>query len=141
MSLKEAEGTLSAFKSDVEDLALAELSRLDDLRQALESNLSAVNADIKALKSVLRAINPTPVKKKKEPSKAGIPFVMSADREAEFCAWIAGREDEITSRTMREQFPTWSPSYCNMALKMMRETGILRLSATTGGQHIYRSLI
>jgi hypothetical protein len=139
MSLKESEGTLNAFKADVEDLALAELSRLDELRQALESNLSAVNGDIKALKAVLRAVNPPQAKK--EPSKAGVPFVMSEDREREVYAWLAGREDEITSKTMRAQFPTWSPSYCNMALKMLRETGVLRLSATTGGQHIYRSLV
>lgn len=134
-------GTLSAFKSNVEDLALEELLRLEAQRKELEDALASVVSDIKGLKTVLRAINPPQAKKKKEPSKAGAPFTMSAEREAELREWLTGNEAEITSRTMRARFPSWSGSYCNMALKEFRDTGVLRLAAKTGGQHIYRSLI
>jgi ribosomal protein S25 len=128
------------FKTSVEDLALEELTRLSELREVQESDLANTIAEIKSIKSVLRAVTPQAPKKKKEASKAGTPFVMSAERTAEVHQWLTGNENEITSRAMRDKFP-WSGSYCNMALKMLRETGVIRLSATVNGTNIYRSLI
>jgi hypothetical protein len=132
---------IGSFKSSVEDLALEELGRLEETRQGLEQDLSNIVSEIKAIKAVLRAVNPTPVAKKKEPKKQ-VPFAMSEERESEAVQWITSLgESEITSKMMREQFPDWSDSYVNSALKEFRDQGVLRLSATSGSMNVYRSLL
>ena len=133
--------TRGVFKQSVEDLALEELQRLDMIQLDLQGRLAVVQDEIKAVKAILRATAPPKPPKKKEPSKAGVPFKLSEDREAEIIPWLTGNRDEITSRSTREQFPSWSGSYVNMALKYLREEGVLRLAATSGGQNIYRSLV
>jgi DUF4097 and DUF4098 domain-containing protein YvlB len=147
MSLLEAEAqTASAFKSSVEDLALEELSRLDLRQLDLQGRLAVVQDEIKAVKAILKATSssrarPKPKQKKKEASKAGNPFKMSEEREVEWVRWLTGNRAEITSKTAAAQFPEWSESYVNMALKDSREQGVLRLAATSGSMNIYRSML
>lgn len=142
MSLLEHEAqTLASFKSNIEDLALEELSRLETERVALDEALASVRESIKSVRAVLSAARPPQAKKKKEPSKAGAPFKLSEEREVEVIRWLTGNTDEITSRTARAQFPNWSASYVNMVLKHMREQSLLRLAATSGGMNVYRSLL
>lgn len=142
MSLLEHEAqTLASFKSNVEDLALAELQRLELERVALDEALASVRDAIKSVKAVLSAAQPPKPTKKKEASKAGAPFKLSAEREAEVMAYLAGHEEEITSTSMRAAFPNWSGSYVNMVLKHLREDGVVRLAATSGSMNIYRSLV
>ena len=141
MSLLEHEAqTLSAFKSNVEDLALVELNRLEAEQKVLSEALASVHDSIKSVKAVLRGVTVNGHKPKLK-SKAQVPFSMSQDREGEVIRWLTGNKDEITSRTIKVQFPGWSESYCNMTLKFLRETGVLRLSGTAGSMNIYRSLI
>lgn len=140
MSLLEHEAqTLNAFKSNVEDLALEELTRLEAERVALDEALTSVKDAIKSVRAVLSAARP-PQAKKKEPSKAGAPFKMSLDREVAITDWLRGNEDEITSKTVQAQFPEWSGSYVNMALKQLRDDGVLRLAAMAGSMRIYRAM-
>lgn len=141
MSLQEHEAqALASFKSNVEDLALEELARLEVERDQLVSALSDVNAAIKSVRAVLLATRPRPSKQqtKKQPSKAGDSFKMSLDREVAITDWLHGNEDEITSKTVQAQFPEWSGSYVNMALKQLRDDGVLRLAAMAGSMRIYR---
>lgn len=131
----------SAFKSSVEDLALEELTRLQDERKIIADQLTEVDGAIKTVKAILRAatVGGTPgPKPKKQPTSA---FSMSEEREGEIIRWLTGNEDEITSKTVKAKFSGWSDSYCNMALKWLRETGVIRLAATAGSMNIYRSMI
>lgn len=143
MTVLEADAqTSQAFKSSVEDLALEELSRLTDEATKLRAAQHNIQEEIKAVKAILRAStgksNPgtKPGTKKKQS-----PFSMSDERIEAFETWIRTTDGEITSRAVRAAFPNWSDSYCNSALKEFRERGILRLSATSGGMNIYRSLL
>jgi hypothetical protein len=141
MSLLEHEAqTLQAFKSNVEDLALEELSRLETERVAMEEALASVKESIKSVRAVLAAARP-PQAKKKAAAKAVTPFKFSDERESLIIRWLTGNTDEITSASTRDRFPNWSGSYVNMALKHLREEGVLRLAATSGGANVYRSLL
>lgn len=138
--LEEAElETARAFRSNVEDLALAELQRLGEQRELLQGELVEINESIKRVKTVLRATVGSPTKQK--PKRKQSEFSMSQDRESEIVQWLTGNKDEITTKMVSEQFPGWSESYANMAVKFLRETGVLRQSAVVGSQRIYRSLI
>lgn len=142
MSLLEGEAqTMAAFKSNVEDLALEELTRLDSLQLDLQAKLAAVQGEIKAVKAILKATSGGHAAPKPKPKKKQVPFSMSEEREAALIQWLTGNTDEITSKTAATQFPEWSDSYVNMALKELRETGVLRLAATSGSMNIYRSLL
>lgn len=142
MSLLEAEAqTMGAFKSNVEDLALEELQRLDLLRLDLQAQLDGVLNEIKAVKTILRAAGGPTSPSKPKPKKKQTPFSMSEERESALIQWLSGNEDEITSKTAAAQFPEWSDSYVNMALKELRDTGVLRLAATSGSMNIYRSML
>jgi hypothetical protein len=141
MSLQEND--LVAFKANVEDLALDELRRLEADRKSLAEQLEAVTEQIKSVKAVLRAIHPGAKSgPKPKPKAATTPFSMSEEREGEFMRWLTeiGPEVDVTARKVYERFG-WSESYCNMAVKMLREQGVLRLSATAGSTRIYRSML
>jgi hypothetical protein len=141
LSLVEVQA-LDAFKSNVEDLALEELARLDAEREKLEKELGQVKDAIKSVRAVLTAARPASPKHLAKPkAKKQVPFSMSEEREGELVRWLTGNTDEITSKTAKVQFPDWSDSYVNMALKELRETGVLRLAATSGSMNIYRSMV
>jgi hypothetical protein len=144
MTLLEHEArTLDTFKAGVEDLALENLGRLEAERVELEKALASVKDSIRLVRSVLAAARPDAKKQKAaKPKKQGT-FVMSEERETEAIQWFTevGPEFEITSARMRDRFPNWSGSYVNMTLKELRDTGVLRLAATSGGANVYRSLL
>jgi small-conductance mechanosensitive channel len=131
----------TSFKSAVEDLALGQLAQLDGRRRHLQEQSNEVQEEIKAVKKILQAIGNAKPQPKRVSKKTVDDFHMSVEREAEMIRWLTGNEDEITSRSARVQFPAWADSYVNMALKMLRDTGVIRLSAQSGGKNIYRSLL
>lgn len=139
------EQTLSAFRSNVEDLALAEVNRLDARRIELTTELDAVLYQLKAVRAVLRASQNgnggRPKGSKNRKSQAAAKFTLSPDRAAEIMPWLTGNNEEITSTTLRAKFPSWSGSYCNMVLKHLREENVVRLSGTSGQSNVYRSMV
>lgn len=146
MSLPAAdEQTLTAFRSSVESIALAEIDQLEARRVALTTELDDVLYQLKTVRAVLRASNNgnggRPKGSKNRKSQAGKSFTISPERSAEIMPWLEGNNEEITSSTLRAKFPSWSGSYCNMVLKQLREENIVRLSGTAGQSNVYRSMV
>jgi hypothetical protein len=135
---------VSAFKTQVTDLATEQLVKLEAEQQRLATELASVVDQIKSVRAVLRATNYSNGSKpgpKPRGSQAGLKFNLSEERRTELMAWLKDNTDEITSTTVRAKFPNWSGSYCNMALKSLREEGLIRKSAQTGSLVIYRSMV
>lgn len=131
----------AAFKTSVEEMAQTELTRLEADRELVEAQLEELDSNIRTVKSVLKATQngkPGPTKGKKKQS----PFSMSAERTEIVVAWLQtlDPETEISNKLLRSTHPEWSDSFCNGALKVLREQGYLRLAATTGQALIYRRL-
>lgn len=135
MSLQGEEMTLDAFKSNVEDMALEEMSRLTERRDELQSELNSVNESIKGVRTILRTINPKP---KRVRSASKTKQQVSPEMRTRFIEWATGHEGDITSRMISDAFGL-SRSYGTLVAKQMREEGVLRLSAQSGPTNIYRS--
>lgn len=134
MSSQELEG----FKTSVEDLALDELSRLQGELAVLNAALTENRAAMKAVRTILAATRPASLKQAKKAKKQSS-FSISGERYAVVVAWLDGYEGELTAKMLYEH-TGWSSSYCNMVMKFLREQGTIRLAATSGSQHIYRSM-
>lgn len=146
MSLQEQSTQLGQFKTSVEDLALEELSRLQEDERDILASLNRVRAEIKTVRAILMAARPTstkPPKKASNSPKSGgsRPFKMGPEKRAEIIAVITGNDEELTSSRVSQLLPHWSVSYIGFALKELREEGALRLAAQSGGTNIYRSMI
>lgn len=127
--------TLDAFKSNVEDMALEELSRLRVRREAVASELTALDGSIRSVRKILGTLNPpTPKQRKARESQTKV----GDGVRTRFIEWAAGREGDITTALIASELGV-GKSYANMLAKQMREEGILRLSATSGPSNIYRS--
>lgn len=139
--LQEAQAqTVQAFKSNVEDLALEELSRLEIDREDLQARLALVTDSIKQVKSVLQATRPkdAPAPRKRNPDRG---TMIGPDAKAEVLAWVKGMNgDEITAAKLRAQFPNRSGSFANIALKQLRDEGLIRLAGKSGATYLYRAL-
>jgi Fic family protein len=129
----------ASFVSNVEELALEELTKLDQIRAMLQGELSQVHDEIKAVKSVLKVIHP---KQTKLPAKksGGRVSRLSDENRALATEFLRDNEDEITAASFQAKFG-WSQSTANRALVDMRELGFLRLAGRKGTKHIYRSLV
>jgi coenzyme F420-reducing hydrogenase beta subunit len=142
MSLLEAEEqTMSAFKSSVEDLALAELSRLEEEREALNVQLEALKDSIRSVKAVLAAAQPKQEGAKRK--KKERPGPRASERSVlEAIDWINGLPvgEEFTAAKMREAFPTKNNSWANVVLKQLRDDGLVRLAGQSGPTMIYKAL-
>lgn len=135
---------LQAFQSSVEDLARAELDRLEAERVELEESLKIVRNALRAVKATLAATLPK-VKASKNGSKPkkGAPFAPSGTAEADFRLWLdkqPQKADLTTKMLFDDPTTSWSQSYCNMLMKWGRENGLLRQSAVSGSTRIYRKL-
>lgn len=134
--------TERVFRSSIEDLALAELTRLTEAKDELEGKLAEINESIRQVRAVLRvttATKPGPKGARKRPSQSGQAFRLSAERQEEIEQYLANINGaEITATKLNEALPHWSASYCNMALKRLREDGVLRLSAMAGTQKVFK---
>jgi ribosomal protein S25 len=142
MSVVEAqEQTLQAFKSNVEDLALEELSRLEQERDELQAQLDLVKTTMREVKAVLAAVGD-----KKQPRKKHVPGPRTSPRvgeaaKQEVLDWIATKNgDEITANTLRQAFPNKSGSFANIVLKQLREEGLIRQAGQAGSTMIYKAL-
>lgn len=141
MSLLEHAAQLQAFRSNVEDLALAEITILEERQKQLTTELESVLYQLKSVRAVLRASTNGSGPKPKAKPKPSQPFKLTGEREVAVMAFLEGNEDEITSRSFKAQFPAWSTAYCNSVLKHLRDEGTIRLSGTSGQMNIYRSMV
>jgi hypothetical protein len=140
MTSMDETGTVQAFRSNVLDLALEELQRLEGDRAVLQSKLDEVHEQTKAVKAVLRAVNPAPLKAtKKKASGKGVP---SEERLAQVLAVINEHPNEdITVRFLLEHV-AMSDSGMNMVAKELRDRGQIRLVGRSGmgGAYTYRAM-
>jgi hypothetical protein len=148
MSIKEQAKALDVFKTSVEDLAVEQLLRLEEERTMVSAALGSLNEQIKQVSSILRSVNgknpgtKQKAKRERKRKQYASDFAMGQERETEMINWLTGNKgNEITIREVQAQFPNWSSSYCNMSLKMLRETGVIRLAATSGATNVYRTLL
>lgn len=147
MSLLEVERpSTQSFKSSVEDLALEELARLVDRRDAITRDLEAVKAEIRSVRAVLTAtttsrVKPGPSGKKRKPNGEGKRQRISQERRDLFMGFLEGNENEFTSETLHEAFPNLSRKYCATALATLRSEGVVRLASKSGLVNIYRSMV
>jgi Fic family protein len=134
-----SESQTGSFSSNVEDLALEELGRLDQERMTLQGLLAEVQEQIKEVKAVLKAIHPQQPKQQKKKA-GGRTQALSAENRALASEFLRDNENEITARSFSERFG-WSQSTANRALIDMRELGFLRLIGRQGQKHVYRSML
>ncbi len=132
----EGEETLGVFKSNVEDMALEELSRLTVRRDTVASELKAIDSTIRSVRAVLGAVQPKQEKKPKKKQTGSTQI--SAKIKAQFLEWLPKQTGDITAKSIQAAFGV-SDSYANMVAKQMRDEGYLRLSATSGSTNIYRA--
>lgn len=137
--LEAEEQTMAAFKSSVEDLALAELQRLEEERERINLQLDGVKASIREVKNVLLATRPKAEKPAKKTTRT-TPR-LGPESVAEALAWINEQEGEFTAAKMREAFPKKNNSWANVVLKQMREDGHVRLAGQSGPTMIYRAMV
>lgn len=134
---------LQAFQSNVEDLAKAELDRLELHRAQLEESLTIIRSAIKAVKATLAATLPKQSRNGSKPAgkKKAAAFVPSPAAESQFRGWleIQGDDDDLTAK-MLDGDSTWSSSYCNQLFKWGRENGLLRQAGQVGSKKLYRKL-
>jgi hypothetical protein len=133
---------LGAFKANIEGMAETELERLNEQASELQEQLAHVRAQQRSVRAILSATRPARVRgKKKEASKAGVPFKMSDERRADFIDFLRDMgNEEFTTRTVKERFPGWADSYANMTTKLAREEGLIRKAAQSGSTTIYKAI-
>lgn len=139
MTMMSESQTGSGFTSNIEDLALEELTRLDKNRAHLQGELAAVQDEIKAVKAVLKAIHPAQPKPAAKKSGKGYTR-LSDELRAMMTEFLKDNEDDITAPALVAHF-NWSQSTANRAISDMRQLGFLRLVGRKGQRIVYRSTV
>ena len=136
--------TRSAFKSQIEDLALVEVERLSREEETLASALQSVRSELTAARRVLGAVTPAPPKpEKKDKAAAGKTAHLSNHRREQALAWITNNVSEFNVKDAAAALE-WSESQAATALILFREEGLVRLSrmgGSTNSTKFYRSMV
>lgn len=139
----EGNGTAS-FTDAVASLAAEQLVGLDAQATELEGQLQAVNVQRRAIRSVLKAMEPKQTKAPKSDGSKRPSDRIGKERFAAIEAWVRAQDVDFdfTSKVLMETFEVGS-DVCTDVFRLLRENGVLRLAGTlpvAGAPRLYKLL-